>query len=123
MKLTPARVALYTRLDEQVSDAVSSMFSDYCKAKDIHVAYGVREFEIGEETIHITQDTSAFGRSNYEFHQISIKFLYMSSAERFKIWSDEVAEEKKRKQISEIEAKHREIERLQKRLSKLISEV
>ena len=98
-KITPARVALYQRLKEDIDEAVSNMFGDYCAAMDLHVAYGVESFDFWGDQVRIVQDTSCRGCYNSEVHELPASALYMSSEDRTAMWKREREGEKKAEKV------------------------
>lgn len=123
MKLTAARLEMFIRLKENIDDHVDYVFRHWCKAMDIHPAYGVHRWDLSSNsTVDIVQDITCRGCTDYDYHQIPVSWLYMSPGE-LQIAAEElkqkVADEKKQKKTND---KKRKIAALENQLKGLREE-
>lgn len=76
------RVERILAMKEWLDDRVSQVFHDYCGVFDIHPAYGVESFTVGNVNLQIVQDISCRGCYDTTRRTLLVEYLYLEQPDR-----------------------------------------
>jgi hypothetical protein len=79
MKLTPAKIAVYQRLEETISARLRDILKKYCAGMGIHYAYGIESWEV-DGVLEIVQDTTSRGCHDFQRYTFPLEVLYSDEA-------------------------------------------
>ncbi len=107
------------RSKDWLDERIANVFVDYCQVFKIHKAYGVDEWRIEGNELHIKQDTSCRGCYDYEWRRFPLEYLYLDGDERIAKMQEDYCAQHKTTVALEQEKKRSQILALEKQLETL----